>query len=93
MGRPAAAIILSDEERGELQRWRRSGRSGLYVRAGIVLDCAAGLSGAEIASSDEPANGEQVAGLPGSVWRVCPMRRAAVSVTAMSGFRRSWMRR
>jgi len=51
MGRPGAAIILSDEERGELQRWRRrrSGRAGLYVRAGIVLDCAAGLSGAEIA--------------------------------------------
>ena len=50
-GRPAAAIILSDEEREKLRRWRRrrSGSSGLYVRAGIVLDCAAGLSGAEIA--------------------------------------------
>ena len=51
MGRRAAEIVLSEEERAELQRWRRrhSGRSGLYVRAGIVLDCAAGLSGAEIA--------------------------------------------
>ena len=51
MGRRAAEIVLSDEERAELQRWRRrrSGRSGLYVRAGSVLDCAAGLSGAEIA--------------------------------------------
>ena len=51
MGRRAAEIVLSDEERAELQRWRRrrSGRSGPYVRAGIVLDCAAGLSGAEIA--------------------------------------------
>ena len=51
MGRRATEIMLSDEERAELQRWRRrrSGSSGLYVRAGIVLDCAAGLSGAEIA--------------------------------------------
>ena len=51
MGRRATEIVLSDEERAELQRWRRrrSGSSGLYVRAGIVLDCAAGLSGAQIA--------------------------------------------
>lgn len=51
MGRRAREIVLSGEERAELQRWRRrrSGSSGLYVRAGIVLDCAAGLSGAQIA--------------------------------------------
>ena len=51
MGRPATEIKLSDEKREELQRWRRqrTGRSGLYVRAGIELDCAAGLSGAELA--------------------------------------------
>ena len=51
MGRRATEIVLSGEERAELQRWRRlrSGSSGLYVRAGIVLDCAAGFSGAEIA--------------------------------------------
>ena len=51
MGRRAREIVLSEEERAELQRWRRrrSGSSGLYVRAGIVLDCAAGLSGARIA--------------------------------------------
>ena len=51
MGRRATEILLSDEERAELQRWlrRRSGRAGLYVRAGIVLDCAAGRSGKEIA--------------------------------------------
>ena len=51
MGRRATAIVLSDEERAELERWRRrrSGSSGLYVRAGIVLDCAAGLPGAQIA--------------------------------------------
>ncbi len=51
MGRRATKIVLSDEERAELQRWRRrrTGSSGLYVRAGIVLDCAAGHSGAEVA--------------------------------------------
>lgn len=51
MGRPAAEILLSDEETRELQRWRRqrTGPSGLYVRAGIVLDCAAGFSGEQIA--------------------------------------------
>ena len=51
MGRRAAEIVLNHEERAELQRWRRrrSRRLGLYVRAGIVLDCAAGLPGAEIA--------------------------------------------
>ena len=34
MGRRATKIVLSEEERAELQRWRRrrSGSSGLYVR-------------------------------------------------------------
>ena len=51
MGRTAMEIVLGDEEKAELERWRRqrTGSSGLYVRAGIVLDCAAGLSGREIA--------------------------------------------
>ena len=51
MGRRATEVVLSDEEKAELERWRRqrTGSSGRYVRAGIVLDCAAGLSGAEIA--------------------------------------------
>ena len=51
MGRSATEILLSDEEKAELERWRRqrTGSSGLYVRAGIVLDCAAGLSGREVA--------------------------------------------
>lgn len=51
MGRVAVPIILSDEEVETLQRWRRSSaiRAGLCFRAGIVLDCAAGYSGEEIA--------------------------------------------
>ena len=51
MGRRATEIVLSDEERAELERWRRQRTlgSGLHMRAGIVLDCAAGLPGAEIA--------------------------------------------
>lgn len=51
MGRPAAEIELSDEERAELERWRRrrTGSAGLHFRAEIVLDCAEGYSGEEIA--------------------------------------------
>lgn len=52
MGRPAAEIVLSEEERAELESWRRrhTGRAGLHFRAGIVLDCAEGYSGEEIAA-------------------------------------------
>lgn len=51
MGRLAAAIILSEEEEAELKRWRRRRNTaiGLHLRAGIVLDCARGYSGEEIA--------------------------------------------
>lgn len=51
MGRLAAAIVLSEEEEAELKRWRRrrNTATGLHVRAGIVLDCAHGYSGEEIA--------------------------------------------
>lgn len=51
MGRSPAAIALSDEEEAELKRWRRRRNtiSGLHFRAGIVLDCARGYSGEEIA--------------------------------------------
>ena len=43
--------MLNEEDRTELLRWRRrrSGCSGLYVRAGTVLDCVAGSSDAQIA--------------------------------------------
>lgn len=51
MGRPAADIVLSEEERAELERWRRrpTASAGLHFRAGIVLDCANGYLGEEIA--------------------------------------------
>lgn len=51
MGRLPAAIVLSEEEEAELKRWRRrrNTATGLHVRAGIVLDCARGYSGEEIA--------------------------------------------
>lgn len=51
MGRKAAPVELSDEDQAELKRLRRRRNtpSGLHVRAGIVLDCAAGYSGEEIA--------------------------------------------
>lgn len=51
MGRRATPIILTDSEREELQRLcrRRKSERGLSQRAGIVLDCAAGRKGKEIA--------------------------------------------
>lgn len=51
MGRSAATIILSEEEEAELKRWRRRRNTtiALHLRAGIVLDCARGYSGEEIA--------------------------------------------
>lgn len=47
MGRSAVQIELSEMERAQLQTWRRARKTGqgLSLRAGIVLDCAAGLSG------------------------------------------------
>jgi len=51
MGRRAALVELSAAEEAELKRWRRRRNvaSGLHLRAGIVLDCAQGYSGEEIA--------------------------------------------
>ena len=51
MARPAAEIVLNHEEEAELKRWlgRRNTTVGLHLRAGIVLDCARGFSGEEIA--------------------------------------------
>lgn len=51
MGRGATEIVLSQEEEAELKRWRRRRNTptGLHTRAGIVLDCARGLPGDQIA--------------------------------------------
>ncbi len=51
MARPAAEIVLNEGEEAELNRWlrRRNTTVGLHLRAGIVLDCAQGYSGEEIA--------------------------------------------
>ncbi|MBA3563432.1 MAG: IS630 family transposase [Gammaproteobacteria bacterium] len=51
MGRSSAAIVLSKDEEAELNRWRRrrNTTTGLHFRAGIVLDCARGYSGEQIA--------------------------------------------
>lgn len=51
MGRNAAYIELSDDDRSQLESWRRrrNTTAGLHLRAGIVLDCVAGYSGEEIA--------------------------------------------
>ena len=51
MGRRAIQIELTEDEEQELNRFRRrrNTSSGLHLRAGIVLDCAQGFSGQEIA--------------------------------------------
>lgn len=51
MGRTAPEIVLEEQEKEQLVRWRRRRKTAndLHVRAGIVLDCAQGLRGAEIA--------------------------------------------
>lgn len=51
MGRSATAIVLSEDEEATLKGWRRrrNTTTGLHFRAGIVLDCARGDSGEQIA--------------------------------------------
>ena len=51
MARLPVEIVLDNEEEAELERWRRRRKTtaGLHVRAGIILDCARGYSGEEIA--------------------------------------------
>lgn len=51
MARPARSITLTPEEQTELNRWRRRRKTAnaLHLRAGIILDCASGYSGIEIA--------------------------------------------
>ena len=51
MARLATEIVLAEEDKAELERWRRrrNTTAGLHLRAGIILDCASGYSGEEIA--------------------------------------------
>ena len=50
-GRPMAELKVSAEERATLERWvrRRSSAQALALRAGIVLDCASGMSNTVVA--------------------------------------------
>src|SRR6187455_1000526 len=52
-GRPKAALVLSDAERDQLQRWvrRSSSTQALALRSKIVLACAGGSSNREVAAS------------------------------------------
>lgn len=51
MARLPVEIVLGKEDEAELERWRRrrNTTAGLHVRAGIILDCARGYTGEEIA--------------------------------------------
>src|SRR3974377_1362704 len=50
-GRPMAELVVSVEERATLEGWVRRRKSGqaLALRAGIVLDCASGMSNTAVA--------------------------------------------
>jgi transposase len=51
IGRPITPIVLSEEERSALTRWTRRGKTSqaLAARSRIILGCAEGLSGKEVA--------------------------------------------
>ncbi|HEY6749264.1 MAG TPA: IS630 family transposase [Mycobacteriales bacterium] len=51
-GRPKAVLVLSEEEREQLERWSRRARSAqsLALRSKIVLACGDGLSNTEVAA-------------------------------------------
>ncbi|RAA68472.1 IS630 family transposase, partial [Burkholderia multivorans] len=51
-GRPKAELILTDEEREQLERWtrRRKSSQGLALRSRIVLACGDGMSNKDVAA-------------------------------------------
>lgn len=53
-GRPKAALVLSAEERDQLQRWSRRSTSAqaLALRSRIVLGCAEGLDNKQVAARE-----------------------------------------
>src|SRR5690625_1316830 len=50
-GRPKAALMLTDDERDQLQRWSRRAKSSqaLALRSKIILECASGASNTAVA--------------------------------------------
>ena len=50
-GRPMSELVVSGEERATLESWvrRRTSAQALALRAGIVLDCASGMSNTGVA--------------------------------------------
>jgi len=50
-GRPLPELVVSEEERATLEGWvrRRTSAQALALRAGIVLDCASGMSNTVVA--------------------------------------------
>jgi len=53
LGRPKAAIILSDEERKQLEAWvrRRKTAQALAMRSKIILECATGADSKVVAQN------------------------------------------
>jgi transposase len=53
-GRPKAVLVLSDEERDQLQRWARRAKTAqaLALRSRIVLGCAEGLDNKQVAARE-----------------------------------------
>jgi transposase len=51
-GRPKADLVLTDDERGQLERWSRraSSAQALALRSKIVLACAQGRSNSQVAT-------------------------------------------
>lgn len=56
-GRPKAELILTDDERGQLERLARRAKSSqaLAIRARIVLACADGVTNADVAAAERCA--------------------------------------
>jgi transposase len=58
-GRPKSPLVLSDEERAQLESWtrRRASAQALALRARIVLACAEGLTNEAVADREKVSSG------------------------------------